>query len=108
MAIIEDTIGGEVLAEAGLGAGIMVLVPALLRGLARPAAKALIRSGIVLYRGATELIDEAALDRRVSPVPQRSETPRLRARRTTADDKPKVAAKRRATRKAGPGGRKKG
>ncbi len=110
MAIIEDTIGGEAVAVAGFGAGILVLVPTVLRRIVRPAAKALIKGGIVLYRGAAEIIDEAALGAHASPTPQRSapqrsapqrsRAPRLRARHPAVGDKPKAAAKQSATRKS--------
>jgi hypothetical protein len=105
MAIIEEVLGGEMLAGAGLGAGIVVLVPALLKRLARPAAKALIRGGIVLYRNAAEILDEAAADTRAGPipqrsVPQRSAAARLQASHHAAGDKPEIATKGRAPRKA--------
>jgi hypothetical protein len=105
MAIIEEVLGGEMLAGAGLGAGAALLLPTLLRRLARPAAKALIRGSIMLYRNAAEILDEASIDTparstQERSVPQRSAAaPRLQALQHAAGDKPAVAPKVRATRK---------
>ena len=106
MAIIEEMLGEEMLAGAGLGAGTALLLPVLLRRLARPAAKALIRGSILLYRNAAEILDEASIDTPAGPAPPRSvpqrsaAAPRLQALRHAAGDKPAIAPKERATRKA--------
>jgi hypothetical protein len=104
MAIIEEVLGEEMLAGAGLGAGVVMLLPALVRRIARPAAKALIRGGIVLYRNAADIVDEAATEMQAGAAaqraaPQRSEAARLQALQHAAGDKPETAPKRRATRK---------
>jgi hypothetical protein len=112
MAIIEEVLGGEMLAGAGLGAGAVMLLPAILRRIARPAAKAVIRGGIVLYRNAVEILDEASIDTSAGAapprsVPQRSAAARVRASQHAAGDKPDVAPKERTKREAPRGTRKK-
>jgi hypothetical protein len=74
MAIIEEIIGGEVLAGAGLGAGIVLI----LGRVARPAAKALIRGGIVVYREAADILSEAAAS--PAAISLRAGPQRMRAR----------------------------
>jgi hypothetical protein len=60
MAILEDLLGEEMLSGAGLGAGVLLLAPVLLRRVTRPTAKALIKTGLVLSRGAADMVNEAS------------------------------------------------
>ncbi|MDB5408265.1 MAG: hypothetical protein JWL84_3177 [Rhodospirillales bacterium] len=94
MAILEDMLGGEMLAEAGIGAGILMLAPALLVRVTRPAAKALIKSAIIVYRGAADVINEASAARADEPLPQEA-TSRVPAQKATAGNKPRIPSARR-------------
>ena len=59
MAIIEEMLVDEAAVGTGFGVGAVLLAPFLGRAL-RPAAKAVIKGGIVLYRGAADVVAEAA------------------------------------------------
>ena len=91
MPIGEEIVASEAVVEAGLGVGVAAAAPFVLRML-RPAAKAVIKAGIVLYRGTADVIGEATKkDSSVTPAPQRNETaPRAKSRRATAGGKPRA------------------
>ena len=70
--------------EALLGTGAAVFGLPLLRRVLRPAAKIVIRSGLILYRGAAEIISSAreettAAARPVPTVARRTRRPREKA-----------------------------
>lgn len=92
MAILEEILGDEMLAEMGLGIGLVVLAPRMLRPVLRPAAKELIKGGLRLYRGARAVIGEAtAATADAAPSPP----PRLHASPARAGAKPKAPPRRR-------------
>ena len=65
MALIEDMFKGNLAAGLAIGAGAIILGPTAIRTLAgvlRPAAKTLIKSGMVFYRETLSEIGEMATD----------------------------------------------
>lgn len=106
MPIIEDIVGSEAAAAAGLAAGSVVALT-LIRRVLRPAAKAIIKTGIVLYRGTADVIGEATqIGAPAAAAPETVEAPPARARRATAGSKPGFKRRTRPAASRRDGGKK--
>lgn len=96
MAIIEEMLAEETVVGTGLGVGAALLAAPLLGRVLRPAAKAVIKGGIVLYRGAADVMTEAA----AATAPGSTTAERAHAETSHAGSHPARAGGRRAEKRS--------